>query len=108
MKTLRLSFMEKSVAFDEVKRAMEARGFQQLDGDLTSQQLTGLKRERGIDRLLHIDILEVKTDLQIQWDVRTVGLEIRKHRKNRIEELLFERKLRHQLMANKGRSEAVA
>jgi hypothetical protein len=108
MKTLRLSFMKKRVAFDEVKKALEARGFELLDGDLTSQHITGLKKEQGVERLLHIDLQTVQADVQLQWEVRTVGLELKKHRKNRIEEALFERKLRHQLMRSNGRAEAAA
>lgn len=103
-----MPFMKKSAAFDEVKKALDACGFELLDGDLTSQQLTGLKKEHGVERLLHVAMYVINTDVRLEWEARTVGLELKKHRRNKMEEVRFERKIRHQLLARSGQSGAAA
>lgn len=108
MRSLRITLVRKSQVFTEVRDALLHLGYEWLYGDLSSLRITAMKKERKTERLLHIDLHVLGADILLEWEVRTVGLELKKHRKNALEEALFERRLREQLRDKNGQAGAVA
>jgi len=92
-----------------VKSVLESTAFEFLDGELTSMSISAVKRDdRQMERLLHIDMKCAVKYCFIEMEIKTIGLELKRSKRNLVDEAHLERKLFHHFRDLRSQKEAAA
>lgn len=108
MRRLTLIENDKQGVFDVLRKVIETQGFDVLYADRYHLEIEAVKAQRfGRKKHLSVRLIEFKRpELGVNIEVRNMGLEIKRNKRNDLLEARIEREMMAQLRASKKSSAA--